>query len=110
MLRKLDQLSRRNSILFIGVVRMRADRAVNIGKLRGNGQQRIKTPHPRRNSDDASDPRRGSSRDDALEIVGEIWKVEVAMAIDKHELEPFRPPLRCNAERPARMAEAGCPI
>ena len=84
MSRQLDQFVGRNSIFLIGVMRMGADRAIDVRKLLGDRQQPAETPHPRRDGDDAPDPGSGRSCDDGVEILGEIRKIEMAMAVDEH--------------------------
>ena len=84
MVGQFDQFGRGNSVFFIGVMRMGADRAIDVGKSIGDLEQRAKPPHPRRDGDDAPDPGSVRSRDDAVEIFSEIRKIEMAMAVDEH--------------------------
>ena len=87
MLGQFDQLAGRNAVFLIGLVRMGADRAIDVGKPLGDGQQPAEPLHPGRDGDDAADPRRLGTRDDGVEILGKIRKVEVAMAVDEHGLQ-----------------------
>jgi hypothetical protein len=86
MSRQFDQFVSRNSILLVGVMRVRADRTIDVRKFLRYREQAAKTSHPRRDGDDAADPGGIRSRDDAVEIVGEIRKIEMAMAVDEHGL------------------------
>ena len=48
-------LFRGNPILFVGMMRMGADRAIDVGKPFRDRQQPAEPPHPRRDGDDAPD-------------------------------------------------------
>ena len=69
------------------MMRMGADRAIDVGKSLGDGEKPAEPLHPGRDGDDAADPRRLGARDDGVEILGEIRKVEVAMAVNEHGLQ-----------------------
>src|SRR4051812_27289214 len=84
MFRQFDQFRRWDAILLVGVMRMGADRAVDIWKPLDDFKQSIEPTHPRRDRDDAPDPGTFSARDDAVEIVGKVREIQVAMAVDKH--------------------------
>ena len=84
MLRQLDQFVRGNAVFLVGVMRMGADRAIDVRKSLGDREQPGKPPHPRRDRDDAADAGGLGARDDAVEIVGEIRKIEMAVAVDEH--------------------------
>ncbi len=87
VLRQFDQLVGRNAVFLIGMMRMGADRTVDVGKPLGDGKQPAEPPDAGRDRDDAADTGRLGTRDDAVEILGEIRKVEMAMAVDKHGLQ-----------------------
>src|SRR3979411_1864868 len=86
MLRQFDQFVRGNSVFFIGMMRMGADRAIDVRKSLRDRQQGAETPHPRRDGDEPPNACRRSPRDDGVEIIGEIGKIEMAVAVDKHGL------------------------
>ena len=79
-----DQFLRRDAVLLVGLMRMSADRAINLGIARGDRQQRIEAANTGGDGDDAPYPGRPRTRDDAVEVVGELGKIEMAMAVDKH--------------------------
>ena len=81
---QLDQFAGRNAVFLVGVMRMGADRAIDVRKALGDGKQPGKPLHPRRDGDDAADAGGLGARDDAVEILGEIGKVEMAVAVDEH--------------------------
>ena len=87
MLGQLDQFAGGNAVFLIGLMRMGADRAIDVGKSLGDGQQPAEPPHPRRDGDDTTDPGGLGARDDGVEIIGKIRKVEMAMAVDEHGLQ-----------------------
>ena len=70
--------------LFMGVVRMRADRAKNIGKALGDRQHLRVAAHPRRDRHHAADAGRARPRNHGVEFGGEIGKIEMAVAVDQH--------------------------
>src|ERR1035437_6412879 len=84
--RQLDQFVRGNPVFFIGVMRMRADRAINVRKSLGYRQQSAKTSDPRRDGDDAPDAGGLCPRHDGVEIIDEVRKIEMAVAVDEHRL------------------------
>jgi hypothetical protein len=110
MAREFDQLGGGNAVFFVGVMRMGADRTIDVRKPLGDLDQFGKPPHPRRDGDHASNAGGSGPRHDAIEVVGEIGKVQMAMAIDQHRLGPFTPPVRCSAEIPAPAPAARCPV
>jgi hypothetical protein len=87
VLRQLDQLARCNAVFFISVMRMSADRAIDGGKPLGDGEQPAETFDPGRDRDDTADPRRLGARDNGVEILGKIRKVEMAVAVDEHGVQ-----------------------
>ena len=68
----------------VGVMRMRADRAVNVGKTLGDRQHIGELAHARRDRDHARDAGRSRARDNGVELVGKIRKIQMAMAVDQH--------------------------
>ena len=53
-------------------------------KALGDGEQLGVPLHPRRDRDHAADAGRARARDDGVELVGEVRKIEMAMAVDQH--------------------------
>ena len=84
--RQFDQFAGRDAVFFVGVMRMGADRAIDVRKSLRYRQQLGKTFDPRRDGDDAPDPGSIRACDDGVEIFGEVRKIEMAMAVDKHRL------------------------
>ena len=84
MLRKPRQYVGRNAVFLVGLVRVRADGAEHVVVAIGDREQRVEPAHARRDRHDAADARRARAADDAVEVIGEIRKVEMAMAIDEH--------------------------
>ena len=70
-------------------MRMGADRAIDVGKTLGDREQAVQPLYPRRDRDDAADPGGLGARDDGVEIVGEIGKIEMAVAVDEHHSAPL---------------------
>jgi hypothetical protein len=85
MARQLDQLVRGNAVLFVGVMRMGANRAIDIVEPLGDCEQFAEPPDPRRDRDHASDASLCCPRHDPFEIIGEVRKVQMAMAVDQHD-------------------------
>ena len=107
--RQFDQLARGDTILFVGLMRVCTDGAIDLGKSLRDRQQSAQAPHPCRDGEDASDIRGCGTRDDAIEVVREIGKVEMAVAIDKHLFKPLTLELvRHTAGIPAPALEARC--
>ena len=84
MLCQLDQLVGGNAVFLVGMVRMGADRAIDVGKPRRDRKQRVEMLHPRRDRHDAPYSRRLRARNDGIEILGKVRKIEMAVAVDKH--------------------------
>ena len=57
---------------------------IDIGEALGDRQSTGEPPHPRRDRHHAADAGRARTPDDAVEVVGEIGKIEVAVAVDEH--------------------------
>ena len=101
MVCQFDQFGRGNAVFFIGVMRMGADRAIDIGKSLQYLEQCTEPPHPRRNGDDAANARGCGARHDAIEIVGKIREIEMAVAIDEHGTGRIGRGLDVSRETPA---------
>ena len=76
--------------LLVGVVRMGADRAEHVGKALGDRKQIGVLLHPRRDRHHAADAGRPARADDGVELVGEVRKIEMAMAVDQHGVHAWR--------------------
>ncbi|MET4772926.1 hypothetical protein ABIA28_005140 [Bradyrhizobium elkanii] len=85
MLGQLDQFAGRDAILFIGMMWMGADRAVDVGEALGDREQAAEPPHPGRDRDHAADAGRLRAADDPVEIVGKVGKIQMAVTVDQHE-------------------------
>src|SRR5262245_61800396 len=83
---QLDQLACGDAILFVGLMRMGADGAIDIRKAIGDRKQRRKPLDARRDGDDAPDARRLGARDNGVEILGKVLEVEMTVAVDEHLL------------------------
>ena len=86
MPRQPDQFVGGHSVFLIGVVRMGADRAIDVWKPLGDRKELTEAPHPSRDGDDAPDSCSRRPGHDALEIIGEVRKIQVAVAIDQHRI------------------------
>ncbi len=84
--RQRDEIGRRHVELFMGVMRMRADRAKHVGKALGDREQVRLALDPRRNRHHALDAGGAGARHHGIELGGEIGKIEMAMAVDEHVL------------------------
>jgi hypothetical protein len=84
MLRQRDQFVGWYPVFFVGVMRMGADRAIDVWKSFRDLEQRAKPSDPRRNGDDPSNARGSSPCDDVVEVIGEIGKIQMAVAVDEH--------------------------
>ena len=82
MLGQLDQFVGTNAIFLIGMVRVGADRAIDVGKPLRNRKQFAEAPHPRRDRNDPPDAGGSRASYDRVEIAGEIGKVKMAMTVD----------------------------
>ena len=80
-----DELLDREVELLVRVMRMRADRAEDIGKALGDREDFGMALHPGRDRDHAVDAGGACAADHAVELVGEVGKVEVAVAVDYHD-------------------------
>ena len=85
MPRAPDELIDADVQLLVRVMRMGADRAVDIGKALGDGKHLGVPFDPRRDGDDTHDPGRPRARNHGIELAGEIGKIEMAVAVDQHQ-------------------------
>ena len=86
MLGQRDQFFGRNPVFLVGLVRMGADRAIDFRIFLRDREQCIEPLHPRRDRDDTPDAGRLGPRDNAVEVVGKVREIEMAMAVDEHRL------------------------
>ena len=70
--------------LFGGIVRMSADRAIDFVIFLSNGKHLFEALHSRRDCHHAADTGREGTGDDGRPLLGEIRKVQMAMAVDQH--------------------------
>ncbi len=84
VLREPDDLVCRDVELLVRVVGMRADRAIDVGVLLGDGQDLRKFTDAGRDGHHAGDACRAGTRDHAVEVGGEVGKIQVAVVIDEH--------------------------
>src|SRR5262245_10648137 len=89
MARAPDQLVDANVQLLMRMMRVGADRAVDIGKALGDGKHLGMPFDPRRDGDNACDAGRLRTRNHGIELAGEIGKIEMAMTVDEHQLCPL---------------------
>src|SRR5215472_7354379 len=84
------------------VVRMRADRAIDLGKSVCDRAQTRVPPHPSRDGNQALDAGGAGASNNSVELVGEVRKVEMTMAVDQHwrSIAPPRRWARRNEEKP----------
>src|SRR6185312_7063895 len=81
---QLDQLAGGNAVFLICLMRMGADRAIDVRKSFCDGEQPAEPLDAGRDRDNADDPGRLGARNDGVEILGKIRKVEMAVAVDEH--------------------------
>ena len=79
-----NKLVRRHIELFVSVVRMRSDRAIDVVKALGDREQFGLAFNARRDRHDALDSHRAGTPDNAVEIVSEVGKIEMTVAVDQH--------------------------
>ena len=71
--------------LLVRVMRMRADRAIDVRKTLRDRQHAGKAPHARRDRDQrAPSPPPRARIDDRVNLAGKIRKIEMAMTVDQH--------------------------
>ena len=85
-----DQLVGRDVELLVGVVRMGADRAVNVGKALGDGEHLGMPLDPRGNRDDAADAGRLRARHHGIELARKVGEIEMTMAVDQHGVSRYQ--------------------
>src|SRR3954453_12607928 len=78
VLRQRNQLVRRDAVFLIGIMRMGADRAIDVVIALGDRQKLVQLFHPSRNGDHAADAGRSRPRHDPVEILRKIRKIQVA--------------------------------
>src|SRR5262249_39958971 len=70
--------------LLMGVVRVGADRAVDLGEAFRDGEKPVLTAHPRGDGDEAPEPGCPGPGHYGVELVREGGKIEMAVAGDQH--------------------------
>src|SRR4051794_13456300 len=111
MLRQLNQLFSRNTVFLVCMVRMGADGAIDVRKTLRDCEQRIEMLHPRGDRDNTPYSGGLGARDNGIEVVGKIRKIEMAVAVDKHRFQPFTPlSVRCSAEKLRPAQAIWCPL
>ncbi len=98
MLGEAHDVGRLEVQLLVGVVRMRADRAVDIVEALGDGEHLIEAADARRDRHHGADACRASTRHHAVEIGGEVAEIQVAVVVDEHRFLCV-PPVACGDER-----------
>jgi hypothetical protein len=86
---QVDQLLRRDAVLLVRVMRMRADRAVDARKARRDVEQPVEPAHAGRDRDDADNAGGLGAPNDGVEVAGEVREVEVTVAVDQHQASSF---------------------
>ena len=85
-------LVHRHIQLFMGVVRMRADGTEDIGVRIGNLQQPVEAADAGGDGDHQPDAGRLGPGNDAVELIGKVREVEMAMVVDeRHGAMGIRP-------------------
>src|SRR4051794_1785103 len=111
MLGQFDEPFSRNTVFLVCMVRMGADGAVDIWKTLRDREQRIEMLHPRGDRDDTSYSGGLGARNNGIEVVDKIRKIEMAVAVDKHRFQPFTPlSVRCSAEKLRPAQAIWCPL
>jgi hypothetical protein len=64
---------------------MNPDRAVDVGGVFGHGAHAVKAPHAGTNGQEMTYAFRARAVEHGIQLGGEIRKIEMAMAVDKHE-------------------------
>src|ERR1700754_33404 len=96
---QFDQFVGGNAVFLIGMMRMGADRAIDVRKTRRDRQQLVEALHPGGDRDDTPYSGGFGACDDTAQDAREVLKIEMAVAVDEHLLTP--PKARRNSERPA---------
>ena len=79
-----DELVDRDVGLLGGVVRVGADRAIDLGVAVDDRLQAIEAPDPGRYADDRADARGPRPLDDRIAVRVELGEIEMAVAVDEH--------------------------
>ena len=108
MARRLDQPVGRALPLLLGLVRMHADRAPDIGVALGDGRAPVELVEPRADGQHAGHAGRAGARQHARLVAGKLGKVEMAVAVDQHQPPRLSRTRRNAGTRPAASA-APCP-
>lgn len=80
-----NKILRRDVELLGGIVRMRADGAEHFLERLCNFKDLLESLHARRYRDHAPDTSRQGAGDDGRPLLGKIRKIQMAMAVDKHQ-------------------------
>ena len=83
MARATDQLIDGDVELLVGMVGMRAERAIDLRKSLGNGEHIVMPFDPGRDGDHGFNAGRLRTCDHGLDIAGKIRKIEVTVAVDQ---------------------------
>ena len=83
---RYDQVVHRDVELLMRMVRMGADRAIDIGKAFGDGEHLAVSLHARRNRHHAPDVRRTRTPNQGVQLAGEVGKIQMTVAIDQHQV------------------------
>ncbi len=86
--RQRNQLLGGNAVLLIRMMRVRADRTIDVWKARRDVEQTLDALHPRRDGHHAADTRGLGAGDDPVQILGEVRKIQMAMTVDQHHALP----------------------
>jgi len=81
-----DEVGNRHVRFLGGMVRMRADRAIDVVETLGDGAERGEFPDLGRDRHQARDLGGAGAREHGIELGGKIGKIEVAVAVDEHQL------------------------
>src|SRR6266849_5989628 len=106
MISQFDQFTCGNSVLFVGVMRMGADRAIDIRKSLRDCEQRAEAPDPRRDGDDAAAALATMASRSSAKSGKSRWQWLSTSIV----FQQFKPPMvRRNAETPVPARAAPCP-
>src|SRR5262249_49724678 len=108
MARAANELIDADVQLLVRVMRMGADRAVDIGKALGDGEHLGVPFDPGRDGDATRDAGRLRARNHGIELAGALGKTEVAVPANKH-LFGALPAWPKNREKPGLGAGRGAP-
>ena len=89
MARRLDQAVGRALPLLLGLVRMDADRAPDVAVALGDGAHLVELVEPRADRQHAGDAGGAGARQHAGLVGRELGEVEMAVAVDQHQLAAF---------------------